>query len=277
MTLDIAHLSDLHFGRHIGAVVAALLGELQRDPPQAVIISGDLTQRARPAEFQLAQAFINALPAPTLVIPGNHDLPAFDLVSRFASPWRRWHGCLGRELEPTLTLEGMTATGLNSARRAGLTHDWSRGRINGAQLAAAGGQLADVPEADLRAVAVHHPFWLPAAVEQRGLIGNRDHAIDHLANDGVDLILSGHIHLPYTLALHGVVISHAGTATSDRLHEGVHNSYNRIRGDRRQLAIETREWRDNRFYGARESHFKRAPGGWREIATDEPKQTPGVG
>ena len=129
MSVRIAHVTDLHFGADDPAVVAALLAELNADPPDLVAISGDLTQGARLSEFHRARAFMDALTAPTLAVPGNHDISPYNLVERFTDPYRRWRNTISPETAPQWRKANVAVLGLNSARRMGFTWDWSKGRV----------------------------------------------------------------------------------------------------------------------------------------------------
>lgn len=262
MTQVLVHISDLHFGREVTAVVNAVLEQLEQIQPDAVIISGDLTQRAKTAEFRRAQDFIQRIGPPTIIVPGNHDLSAHNITERFTHPWSKWHQFISNDSEPVFHADGFIAIGLNSARRMGLYLDWSRGRINEQQLDSVEQSLLDADEEKLRLLIVHHPFWLPPGHEKRELIGARDYAMRRLASANIDIILSGHVHIAYTQTLDGIIISHAGTSTSNRLQTGSHNSFNILRGNRQQLQIQTMEWRDNHFALAEEHRFKRTDGLW---------------
>ncbi|WP_027857523.1 metallophosphoesterase family protein [Marinobacterium jannaschii] len=258
----IAHLSDLHFGRARSVLVGALLEALAAEQPDMIIISGDLTQRARRREFQAAREFLSRLEQPYMIIPGNHDLSAHRLAERFLYPWRKWRYYVSEELEPVMHCKGVTAAGINTARRLGFYLDWSRGRINQQQVASIREVLSEVPEDHLRIVVAHHPFWLPDSRQKRNLIGGRDSAMEAFQASGVDLVLGGHIHLAYVQLLQGIIVSHAGTTVSRRLIEGQPNSFNMIRGDRQQLMLEQLEWDGQRFSQVCRNHFRRSPDGW---------------
>ncbi len=141
----IAHVSDLHFGAHDAAVVAALRAELERSPPDLIAVSGDLTQGARRWEFEAARAFLDSLPAPALAVPGNHDIPPYDLAGRFFDPYARWRAAISWETEPAWRDGAVIVAGLNTARRAGPHWDWSRGRVTPRRLARLLDVLAAAP------------------------------------------------------------------------------------------------------------------------------------
>lgn len=262
IAMKIAHISDLHFGRDIPEVANALSRQLACIKPDLVVISGDLTQRATDREYADAQAFIQTLPSPRIAVPGNHDISATNPLARFATPWQKWRQFIHDKTEPLLWSPQYVAAGLNSARRLGLYLDWSRGRINRQQIDKLSALFSPAKPSQSRLLVVHHPFWLPKSHEKRELIGGRDAAIGQLAELNVDIIFSGHVHIAYTTVLEGVVISHAGTSTSNRLVAGQANSFNIISGDREYLEIETLRWCEQQFTPAARSCFQRKNGVW---------------
>lgn len=260
--ITLAHISDLHFGRENPHLIKCLIDNLEVIDPQLVVISGDLTQRARRSEFLAARAFLDSLQWPFIVIAGNHDISADNLAERFFHPWRKWHIYIGSALEPVVRGEDHIAIGINTARRSGYSLDWSRGRINHRQIDAVAEHLADENEEKLRVIVAHHPFWIPEKYSHRQIVGGRDMALEKLKKAGIDMILSGHIHLAYTHVLNGLIISHAGTTISSRLEVDSPNSFKIIRGDRQKLSVETREWKSTSFVRKRERDFKRTHGEW---------------
>jgi 3',5'-cyclic AMP phosphodiesterase CpdA len=234
----IAHISDLHFGAELPDVVAALAEELNRDPPQLIAISGDLTMRARRKEFRAARAFIDSLRAPVLVVPGNHDITPFKLVERFLDPYARWRRFIAPETEPVFQDERIGVVGLNTARRAGFYLDWSRGRVGSGRLARCEARLAALPPGLTRIVVAHHPFLPPRAAPEAQLVGGAAMALEAFARQGVRLVLSGHLHVgdvaepaavvPDDAARERLTVVLSATSTSHRL-RGEPNAFNDIR------------------------------------------------
>jgi 3',5'-cyclic AMP phosphodiesterase CpdA len=263
----LAHISDLHFGREVPAVVEALLDDLSKLMPDAVIVSGDLTQRARSREFKAASRFVQAIPFPVVMIPGNHDQSAWNPINRFFHPWQKWRKYFGDSypgdfLQPSVEGEEFSIIGVNTARAFTWGLDWSQGAINASQCDSVADFFSTVPDSSLRVLITHHPFWLPAHVSDRGLIRRRDWAMSRLAKAGVDMILSGHVHLDFCHLLDGIVVSHAGTATSDRLLPGSPNSFNVLRGNRDGVKIAIRSWDGQQFAQSGLRDFRRDRGRW---------------
>jgi 3',5'-cyclic AMP phosphodiesterase CpdA len=258
----IAHLSDLHFGREVSAVVEGLLDSLNELKPDLVIISGDLTQRAKNSEFKKAVSFLEQLPFPYLIVPGNHDMAMYNLAERFFYPWKKWQRYIGPDMYPIVRQAGLTAMGINTARRTGWHLDWSRGSINEEQIRTIEVSMKNEASDSLRLLVAHHPFWLPKKFERRHVIDGRDTALQSLNKAGIDIILSGHIHIAYSKIMEGVLISHTGTTFSNRLMADTPNSYNVIRGNWESVVIELMGWGGKAFSLLSEQRFSRGATGW---------------
>jgi 3',5'-cyclic AMP phosphodiesterase CpdA len=208
----IIHLSDPHFGTVPPDLPHALAATLATLAPDAVILSGDLTQRARPAQFAAARRFIEGCPAPLLAIPGNHDIPLFNLPLRLLAPWRNWTRHLDLPLEGEITTPSALIAGINTAN----PHVWKDGRIHPAQLERLAALFARAGDRR-RIVALHHPPEPPNG-EAPSLAG-ADGAVAAFARMGVDMLLSGHLHFTHIAPLTAapsILSVQAGTCLSTR-------------------------------------------------------------
>lgn len=248
------HLSDTHFGTERPAVVAALLDLVTRQRPELVVLSGDITQRARPAQFAAARAFAQRLGAPVLAVPGNHDIPLLDLWQRLTHPYARYAAAFGSDLEPVQSSPQWLVIGVNTTRA------WRHrnGEVSAAQIDRVASLLSAAAPRQLRVVVVHQPLAVTEARERQHLLYGHDEAVRVWVEAGADLLLGGHIHLPYTVALHGLPrrlwVVQAGTAVSSRVRPGVPNSVNIVRWEPdRERGCHIERW----DYMAREQAFVR--------------------
>jgi 3',5'-cyclic AMP phosphodiesterase CpdA len=249
----IAHLTDLHFGAEDPLVVAALIAEIRADAPDLVAISGDLTQNAHRSEFRAARAFIDRLEAPSLVVPGNHDLTPHKLWERFTDPYARWRAAIALETEPVWQDDQVAVFGLNSAQRLGLHWDWSRGQVTHRRLARLIARIDALPPTLTKIVVTHHPLLPPEGEPRTPVAGGASTALAAFATHGVRLVLAGHLHRGYArLASPGgkpPLILQGATATSVRL-RGEPNAYNRVTIGGGETAVEVRMW-DGRAWTTR--------------------------
>ncbi len=258
-----AHLSDLHFGRVDPALEEAVLADLAAAAPALVVVSGDLTQRARRAQFQAARRFLDRLPAPWLAVPGNHDIPLYDVVRRIFRPLHRYRELITDDLAPTHLDDRLAVLGLNSARPS----RWKEGRVSVEQIERIR-WFGSIGRGRLHVLVAHHPF-IPPAGRRTPLVGRGLEALRVAAVSGVDLCLGGHLHVGYTGdagAYHpglgrSIIVAQAGTAISNR-RRGEPNGYNLIRVDGDRIEIEVRIAVGDAYESLRTSSFRRLPTGW---------------
>jgi len=265
----IVHLSDLHFGRLDRRVVAPLVAAIQAIAPDLVAVSGDFTQRARTRQFVEARDFLEKLPWPRLVVPGNHDVPLFDVARRFLRPLARYRRFIADDVEPIFIDEEIAALGLNSARS--LT--FGRGRLNAAQIRKATDRLRAIPPDVIKIIVTHHPFDLPDDYDESQLVGGARMAMAELASVGADLFLAGHLHVShigrtaerYQIAGHSALVVQAGTMSTRQ--RGEANSFNVLRLNRPHATVERRTWDPDQqlFVEASMRTFTRSDRGWIEI------------
>ncbi len=260
------HLSDLHFGRTDPAILPPLIAFVLETAPDVVAISGDFTQRARTAEYLSARQFLDAIPFPQIVVPGNHDVPLHNLFSRFVRRLDRYKRYITSDLQPFFSDNEIAVMGVNTARS--LT--WTDGRINRRQLEKLRSLLRVIPSDRVKIVVTHHPFDLPAGAVGH-VVGRSRLAMNTLVECGVDLLLAGHFHLAdtgqtstrYKLPGYSAILVSAGTSTSTR-GRGQPNSFNVIRVEQLHISVERRVWDPNStaFNMLSIEQFQRIGNGW---------------
>ena len=244
--IRIAHLSDLHFGAHRPELVTPLIEDIRRAAPDAIAISGDLTQRAQRDEFRAAAAFLARLPAPCVAVPGNHDIPARDLIERMFDPRKRWRRHIAQTTEPVVTLHGVALIGMDTVRRAQPHLDWSAGSVSAARLARLAKRI-HAAEGRTIVVVAHHPLRHPPGMTHRALPAGARSALAMMRRAGVAAVLCGHLHgSAQPAGAPAVMIT--GSSLSHRV-RGVPNAWALVElGEgppRRRLRIaEGAEWRD---------------------------------
>ena len=261
----LAHISDLHFGAERPEIVEGLLEDLVSVKPLLVTVSGDLTQRARRKEFTAARHFLDRIGAPKLVVPGNHDIPLFDLLRRFARPLARFRRYIGEDVDPFLSTGEVAVLGLNTAR----SNTWKDGRLSLVQIDGLGRRFAPLPPHVVKVLVTHHPFLPPPGDPSPPLVGRAAEALRAAEACGVDLVLAGHLHHGYTgdIRTHhvgikrAILVAQAGTATSHRTRNEP-NSYNVIRLSPERLAFSLRVWDGKRFHETRFVEYVKAGSDW---------------
>jgi 3',5'-cyclic AMP phosphodiesterase CpdA len=225
----VLHMSDPHFGTEQPRVVQALVALAHQQRPDLLVLSGDITQRARPAQFQAAGSLVDRLGAPLLAIAGNHDIPLFDLWTRLRRPYARHIVAFGADLEPVHCTADLMVVGVNTTR------PWrhKNGEVSRSQVDRVARLLQGAAPAQLRVVVVHQPVAVTLKQDHPNLLRGHEMALKSWSAAGVDLVLGGHIHLPYVMALPSqarpIWAVQAGTAVSSRVRPGVPNSVNLLR------------------------------------------------
>jgi len=241
----VVHVSDLHFGRVDPELLAPLRSAIVQQRPDVLVVSGDLTQRARRAQFRAARDFLATLPTPQVVVPGNHDVPFYDVVRRFLAPLDRFRRYITADPMPEFRDAEIAVVGVNTARS--LT--FKGGRINVDQVREVAGRFEGLPERVTRIVVTHHPFDVPADGDPDDVLGRAPMAMAEFARAEVDVFLSGHLHRSnidttartYRINGFAALVVQAGTATSTR-GRGEHNAFNVLRIGERDLRIQTWRW-----------------------------------
>lgn len=241
----LAHLSDLHFDRVDQGVLEALRRRVKALAPDLVVISGDLTQRARAHQFRAARAFLDSLPRPQVVVPGNHDVPLYNVLARFVAPLAGYRRVIGGNVEPGFVDDEIAVLGVNTAR----SYMFKGGRVSESQLARVCEALGRLQGNRIRIVVSHHP----AA------------ALAKLAECGVDVFISGHHHATRTaqrrIGRMSVLIVEAGTATSQRM-RAEPNAFNLLRIATDRIEIDHYALRGDNFLRAASEAFARKRDDW---------------
>lgn len=263
----LVHLSDLHFGRVDAALLEPLARRVRALAPDLVAVSGDLTQRAKPAQFREARRFLDSLPQPVLAVPGNHDVPLYNVFHRFFRPLARYRSAISAELEPAFVDDEIAVLCVNTARAA----VFKGGRINREQIERVRARFCAFDARITKIVVTHHPFDLPAAYHARQLVGRARRAMAMFAECGADILLAGHLHAShagdtsarYRIGAFSALVVQAGTATSVR-RRGEANSFNVLRiAPPGEVTIERYAWTGADFALAARESLQRSPLGWR--------------
>lgn len=269
----IAHLSDVHFGAHDPAVVAGAEAWLAAERPDLVVISGDFTQRARVEQYRQARAFLDRIEAAglkTLGVPGNHDVPLYDLVQRFTRPLHRYRRYIDDDLCPWFETERLAVLGINTARSA----TFKDGRISHDQMDLIRDRFRDVPGAKTRILVTHHPlFAMPIGDEDEATeaVGRYGEALEAVAEAGVHILLAGHFHRSFTASARKMVknagpalVIQAGTATSVRLRAGERQSFNLVHARRNDAVdVQVIAWDGAAFRGGDSAAYAFEGDNWR--------------
>lgn len=238
----ILQVSDTHFGTEQAPVVQALLRLSEQKRPDLVVLSGDITQRAHTAQFRAARAFMDRLGAPMLALPGNHDIPLFNLWARFVHPYKGYRAAFGQELDPVFSSPGLMVLGVNTTR----AHRHKNGEVSARQIAQVVERLTQATPDQLRVVVVHQPIDVQRPQDVPDRLKGHAGAQAAWAAAGADLVLGGHIHLPYVMPLPGLARAmwavQAGTAVSRRVRPGAPNSVNLVRWNAGEGHCAVEQW-----------------------------------
>ncbi len=276
----IVHLSDLHFGAHDPIIVEAVEARLEREKPDLVVISGDFTQRAKTEEFKEACDFLTRLRDSghqVLAVPGNHDVPLYDVMRRFLSPLTRYKRYIDETVCPFIEIPGAAVLGINTARSA----TFKDGSINHEQIDFIRRTFERIDPKVPRVLVTHHPlFALPTGDGVGKPIDNQADVLEMIGKLGVDLLLAGHNHRAsrqdssdFVTKSTGALVIQAGTATSTRV-RGESQSFNKIVIDGENVEVTLVGWQDIAFKDGDVARFTRKDGRWVLLGADGVEHVP---
>jgi 3',5'-cyclic AMP phosphodiesterase CpdA len=264
----IAHISDIHFGDANAMVVERLVEAIVELQPDLVVVSGDLTQRARSAQFRDARTFLDRLPIPQLIVPGNHDVPLYNVFARFLTPLRKFRKHITADLAPEYCDDEIGVFGINTTRSLTI----KGGRVTGEQVDDLVSRLRVVGEQKLKIVVTHHPFDLPEGFDEDDIVGGAKKVMPRLVECGADVFLAGHLHVSnithsarrYRLENgYSALIIQAGTAASLR-ERGEDNSFNLLELENPILTVKRFQCGlpETGFHLATTEQFSKSDRGW---------------
>lgn len=266
----IVHLSDLHFGRIYEPSLKPIAELIKTIKPDVIAISGDLTMRAKSKEFLQAKAFLDDLPFPKIVVPGNHDIPLYNVFSRFFLALKKFRKYIDSDLTPSYKDEKMVIYGLNSAR----SFTFTRGNVNLQQVAKICEEFEKLPPETLKIVVTHHPFDLPLPFAASNLIRRHTIATDMLIKAKTDIFLAGHTHISLIghipehqkLLNYNSLLVQAGTATSVRT-RGEKNTFNVLQFEYPTLQVNGYLWDEDKkvFLEHSVKKFTHTEKGWIDV------------
>ncbi|MFA6338983.1 MAG: metallophosphoesterase [Candidatus Paceibacterota bacterium] len=241
-TKTIVQISDLHFGRVERKAIQPLIRNIEAINPELVIISGDLTQRAKEREYLEARKFIKSLNRPTFIIPGNHDIPLYNILERFHSPFRKYSKFISPDISPFYRDNDIAIVAINSVRNFTV----SSGKISKEQLEEAEKILQNVDSKLIKIVVCHHPFDIPINKKTtHKVVAHSKIAMERLSKYNIDVFLSGHIHIShigdtasrYKIDGYNGIIVQAGTAISKR-YRGEPVSFNVLKIRHKEIVVD---------------------------------------
>lgn len=240
----ILHASDLHFGKANPQMVESFYHEIERQNPDLVILSGDFTQVGSVSEFKQAAEFIARITAPVFTVPGNHDIPRFDLMQRFFDPMKNYRERIAPLQDTVHEDDASYIVGINTARPVLPHWNWANGMVSQDQIQFVHSQFRYAPVEKARILVCHHPLLTLTGAPIDTIVWGSTDLLQVLEMNTVDVVLTGHIHHAAVLAHEdkkGPVMVGASSATSTRLRSQT-NGYNLIRVEKDAIEIDLIHW-----------------------------------
>ncbi len=264
----IAHISDIHFGDADPGVVERLVEKILELSPDLLVVSGDLTQRARSKQFEQARAFLARLPQPQIIVPGNHDVPLYNVFDRFVNPLTKYKKYITDDLTPEFVDDELAVFGINTARSLTI----KGGRVSHDQVEELVNKLCGLHEQKVKMIVTHHPFDLPDGFDEDDIVGRAKKVMPRLAECGADVFLAGHLHVSHIAHSarryrlengYSALIIQAGTAASMR-ERGDQNSFNVLEIDGHLMTVKSFQCSlpESGFHLATSEQFSKTERGW---------------
>lgn len=242
--------SDVHFGVEHPDACEAALEYAHATPSDLILITGDVTQKGLPNEFEAAGDWIRAMPEPRFVIVGNHDVPYYDVMARVFNPWEAFETATGHPAhDGQFISDSVMVRGVTTARGWQARPNWSKGVIDLDQTHRAAEALRQAPIGTLRVLACHHPLIEMVGTPMTGDVKRGDAAALIFAEAGVDLIMTGHVHVPFALAIDlSDRCSYAvGCGTLSKRERGARPSFNDVSWTAHEIVVTAIEWDGQKF------------------------------
>ena len=257
MTIRIVHISDIHFGCENEAALRAAHDFIAGDPPDLVALTGDITQAGYPREFAAAQAWLGTLPCPHISTPGNHDTPYWSVLGRLTAAFKSYGRYIGPESFGTVSRPGLEAVAFNSARGVQPRLNWSKGQARRDDAMEVRRRLSGAE--GLKVAICHHPLMEVTGGPMTGRVWGGARASRILAEGGADLVLTGHVHMPFAHALpFGDGRTYAvGASTMSLRERGCPAGFNVIEADDACIRITAQGWIGAHFEPQRSWGFDR--------------------
>ena len=257
MTIRIVHVSDIHFGCENAEALAAVHAHVAETLPDLVAVTGDITQAGYPREFASARAWLKTLPVPVISTPGNHDTPYWSVLGRLCWAFRDYGRYIGPGAFDTVSAPGVRAVAFNTARGAQPRMNWSKGQARRDDAMEVCRRLSDEP--GLKVAICHHPLMEVTGGPMTGRVWGGVEASRIIAEGGADLILTGHVHMPFAHALpFGDGRSYAvGASTLSLRERGCPAGFNLIEVDEECIRITSLGWIKSHFEPQRTWGFDR--------------------
>ena len=247
--MKLVHLTDIHFGGEDAAATEAALAWTCEQQPDLTLVSGDVTLNGLPREFEAARAWLDRLPRPLVVTPGNHDTPYWNIPMRALVPFGRYRKYIGESEWSSFDSGELCLRAANSARGAQPRPDWSKGAMKLATCRRAVADFAAAPAGALRVFTCHHPLVEAVGAPVKGDVRRGRNAACVLAEGGCDLILTGHVHVPFAvpLALGDGLTYAVGAGTLSTRLRGTPASFNVVTVEGDCLMVVAQGWNGSAF------------------------------